>query len=113
MSLCGYKQLQNGVYTSFLILFGVLFLAQYRKAERIIQRKRRGKANYDSIVLTAPTVTPTTELLARSFYSWVQVRNVGAVDKVNNDRALYNYQRCIVRRMFRAWHFHLVSHTQL
>ncbi len=53
------------------------------------------------------------ELLARSFYSWVQVRNVGAVDKVNNDRALYNYQRCIIRRVFRAWHFHLVSHTPL
>ena len=50
---------------------------QRRRAERLGQRKRRGKSSY---LFDPPHVTKvflSTELLAKVFYAWVQARNEG------------------------------------
>lgn len=43
--------------------------------------------------------------MTRVFYSWVQVRNYGALDKINLEKA-ENYDRAItLARAFVAWRY--------
>lgn len=46
-----------------------------------------------------------SELLAKAFYAWIQVRNVAAAEKVDMDKASKHYERRLLRRTFFAWHF--------
>ena len=55
------------------------------------------------------TYMVVTELLAKAFYAWIQVRNMAAVEKVDMDRANKHYERILTRKVFRAWHFSNVS----
>jgi hypothetical protein len=58
----------------------------YRKAEKMAQRKRR-------------------DLLAKVFYSWVQVRNLGAGIKDDFDRAITYHDKRLMKKVFNAWYF--------
>ena len=41
--------------------------------------------------------------LAKAFYAWIQVRNIGAVAKGDEDRARLHYEKAIKLKFFRAW----------
>lgn len=48
--------------------------------------------------------------LAKAFYAWIQVRNIGAVAKGEVDRARVHYERKLKLKTFRAWHNSQVLH---
>lgn len=41
--------------------------------------------------------------MARMFYSWVQVRNIGAVETYNMEKAKLHYNCVQMRKAFYAW----------
>ena len=41
--------------------------------------------------------------MARMFYSWVQVRNIGAVEAYNTKKAKLHYERMQMRKALYAW----------
>jgi hypothetical protein len=45
----------------------------------------------------------STDNLAKAFYAWIQVRNLGAVEKGDVDRANTHYEKILKLRTFRAW----------
>jgi hypothetical protein len=58
----------------------------YRKAEKMAQRKRR-------------------DLVAKIFYAWIHVRNIGAVMKNDIDKAITYHDKRLMKRVFNAWYF--------
>ena len=49
------------------------------------------------------------DLLARVFYSWVQVRNMGAVEKSDVGIAISYHEKRLLKKTFNAWYFAQVS----
>ncbi len=43
--------------------------------------------------------------LARAFYNWIQVRNMGAVEKGDEDRAKHHHNKTIQLKVIRAWYY--------
>lgn len=41
--------------------------------------------------------------LAKAFYAWIQVRNMGAVAKGDEDRARLHHQKALKVKAFKAW----------
>ncbi len=72
------------------------------------QRKKRGqsaKRRRDIglfLVYVYSTLT-LADLLARSFYAWIQVRNMGAVEKDELEMAKIYYERKLMKRVVDAW----------
>ena len=49
--------------------------------------------------------------LAKAFYAWIQVRNIGAVEKGDVGRARLHYERVLQLKTFRAWLYSQVSYV--
>ena len=49
------------------------------------------------------------DLLAMVFYSWVQVRNMGAVEKSDVSTAISYHEKRLLKKAFNAWYFTQVS----
>ena len=46
------------------------------------------------------------DLLAKTFYAWIQVRNIATVEKVNNlEKAKAYYEKKLMKKVFEAWLF--------
>ena len=54
-----------------------------------------------------------TDLLAKVFYSWVQVRNLGAVIKDDIGRANTYHDKRLMKKVFNAWYFTKVRRINL
>ena len=50
------------------------------------------------------------DLLAKVFYSWVQVRNLGAVEKTDIGRAITYHEKRLKIKVFTAWYSTRVRH---
>ena len=48
----------------------------------------------------------TLDLLAKTFYAWIQVRNIATVEKVNNlEKAKAYHEKKLMKKVFEAWLF--------
>ena len=46
------------------------------------------------------------DLLAKTFYAWIQLRNIATVEKVNNlEKAKAYYEKKLMKKVFEAWLF--------
>ena len=56
------------------------------------------------IILCSPSLL--LDLLAKTFYAWIQVRNIAAVEKVNSlEKARAYSQKKLKKKVFEAWLF--------
>ena len=68
----------------------------------------------DSVIVNNIHYTPLhvcIDLLAKAFYCWVQVRNLGAVMKDDNNRAISYHDKRLMKKVFNAWYFNQVRKT--
>lgn len=53
------------------------------------------------------SVCSILENIAKAFYAWIQVRNLGVLD--NEEKANLYYKQKLTRRVYRAWRSLIVS----
>lgn len=50
-------------------------------------------------------MTSLLDLITKVFYSWVQVRNYGALDKINHEKAENHDRTVTLTKAFAAWRY--------
>lgn len=50
-------------------------------------------------------MTTLLDLMTKVFYSWVQVRNYGALDKINHEKAESHDRTTTLSKAFAAWRY--------
>lgn len=63
-------------------------------------------------VHTSNLTSHFTDILAKTFYAWIHVRNLGTVMKNDIDRAITYHDKRLMKRVFNAWYFTKVSHIR-
>ena len=71
------------------------------------QRKRRG--GFHILLISQVHQIHSADLLAKVFYAWIHVRNLGAVKKNDIDRAITYHDKRLMKRVFNAWYFTQVT----
>lgn len=50
-----------------------------------------------------PHACMLSDNLAKAFYAWIQVRNIGAVAKGDEDKARLHHEMALKTKTFKAW----------